>query len=372
MSKGRVYWITGLSNSGKTTVGTALYYELKKIRDNVVILDGDIMKEITSVSISEEYSPEGRFARAKRYSSLSKLLSDQGLTVIVCTISMYDEIRNWNRLNIKGYIEIFLDCPEAVLMSRDKKGLYQSAMNVEYPKSPDIRIVNDGRIPLREIIKLILSHSSNNEDDYDRDRGYWNQYYANIPGETLQPSQFCMDISDDLEPGKHLLELGCGNGRDSLIFLKKGLRVTAIDASDVAIDHLNKLTKETDAALFVCDDFVKCVSLYQLKYDYVYSRFTLHAINDEQETELLENVHSALTENGKFFIEARSIRDDLYGQGKKVGENAFIYDGHYRRFIDPNQFKQKLERLGFKVNMLVESAGLSKTEESDPVLLRCI
>jgi hypothetical protein len=77
-------------------------------------------------------------------------------------------------------------------------------------------------------------------------------------------------------------------------------------------------------------------------------------------------------ENGKFFIETRSIRDDLYGQGKRVGENAFIYDGHYRRFIDPDQFRRKLERLGFKITMFVESAGLSKTEESDPVLLRCI
>lgn len=48
ISNGRVYWITGLSNSGKTTVGTALYYELKKTKNNVIILDGDLLKEIAS------------------------------------------------------------------------------------------------------------------------------------------------------------------------------------------------------------------------------------------------------------------------------------------------------------------------------------
>lgn len=46
MSSGRVYWITGYSNSGKTTIGTALYYELRKTKNNVVILDDDLLKDI--------------------------------------------------------------------------------------------------------------------------------------------------------------------------------------------------------------------------------------------------------------------------------------------------------------------------------------
>lgn len=44
VQKGRVYWITGLPGSGKTTIGTALYYDLREIQDNVIILDGDILK----------------------------------------------------------------------------------------------------------------------------------------------------------------------------------------------------------------------------------------------------------------------------------------------------------------------------------------
>ena len=34
MENGCLYWITGLSGAGKTTIGNALYYELKKKRDN--------------------------------------------------------------------------------------------------------------------------------------------------------------------------------------------------------------------------------------------------------------------------------------------------------------------------------------------------
>lgn len=62
MEKGILYWITGLSGAGKTTVGNALYYELRKYKDNVVILDGDILKRLVGDSLG--YSKEDRKKRA--------------------------------------------------------------------------------------------------------------------------------------------------------------------------------------------------------------------------------------------------------------------------------------------------------------------
>ena len=51
MGKGTLYWITGLSGAGKTTIGNALYYELKKKQDNLIILDGDILKKLVGNSL---------------------------------------------------------------------------------------------------------------------------------------------------------------------------------------------------------------------------------------------------------------------------------------------------------------------------------
>ena len=372
MTKGRVYWITGLSNSGKTTIGSALYYDFRATNNNVIILDGDIMKSITSEMNEETYSPKGRLARARRYSELSKLLSDQGMIVIVCTIAMFDEVRVWNREHIKGYIEVFLDVPEEILRARDKKGLDILTEGVEFPKTPDIRICNDGNRPIRDIVKEIVAFKPRNEEDYDRDKLYWNEYYKRSGELPFEPSQFAKEVINNLKPGKHLLELGCGNGRDSLFFLKHGIRVTAIDASDVAIEALNSITNMDDNALFVCDDFVKCKVLYQMKYDYIYSRFTLHAINEEQEDELLQNIVMALDKGGTLFVEARTIKDDLFGLGKPVEKNAYMYNEHYRRFIDCDDFKRKLLELGFEIVSIEEKTGFSKTDDSDPVLMRCI
>ncbi len=42
--EGRLYWITGLSGAGKTTIGTLFCENLKKKYDNVVIFDGDALR----------------------------------------------------------------------------------------------------------------------------------------------------------------------------------------------------------------------------------------------------------------------------------------------------------------------------------------
>lgn len=372
MASGRVYWITGLSNSGKTTIGTALYYELRKSRNNVIILDGDIMKGIVSGTVSVAYGNSDRIIRARRYCQMAKLLADQGTWVVVCAIAMYDEVRKWNRENIKGYIEIFLNTPDDVLRKRDRKGLYRKELNVEFPKNPDAIFFNDGKEPVREIVQKILNLAPEKEEDYDRDRHYWNAYYRGLMEKKVEASGFAVVVEKRLGKGAHVLELGCGNGRDSLYFLDKGHNVIAIDGSDAAIDKLNELTADNKEALFVCDNFVKCKALYQMKYDCIYSRFTLHAITEEQENELLENVREALNKGGFFSVEARTVRDEIYGKGREVARNAYIYDDHFRRFIDVIEFREKLERFGFEIISIEEARGFSKVGDSDPVLMRCI
>lgn len=148
--------------------------------------------------------------------------------------------------------------------------------------------------------------------------------------------------------------------------------MTGIDASDYIIKELKRRFSDNKNAMFVCEDFVKYFPTDGIKYDYVYSRFTLHAISEIQENRLLNNIKKFLINNGLFLVEARTIHDSLYGKGKKVNTNAYIYNEHYRRFINADEFKLKLKRLGFEILIFEEGTGFSKTENSDPVLLRCI
>lgn len=151
--RGTVYWITGLSGAGKTTIGIKLYEYLRKQKKNVVRLDGDIMREVFN---NTDYSVEGRKSLGYQYARLSKLLSEQGIDVVISVIVMFEEVRIWNRENINEYREIFLNVTMDELIKRNQKGIYTNAIkdsshsvygisiNAELPCNPDLIIDNYG------------------------------------------------------------------------------------------------------------------------------------------------------------------------------------------------------------------------------------
>lgn len=164
--EGKVYWITGLSGAGKTTIGTLLYEKIRSKKDNVVLLDGDTLREILK---QEGYTNEERNRLAFQYSSLCYMLAKQGIDVVICTIAMYDNVRAWNKVNIKNYKEIYLKVPIKTLINRDQKGLYSRALrkeifnvlgmdiDFEEPKQPDLIICNDGKSTPNEVMKKIIN-----------------------------------------------------------------------------------------------------------------------------------------------------------------------------------------------------------------------
>ena len=377
---GLLYWITGLSGAGKTTIGNRLYYELKKSKDNVVLLDGDIIKGIVNDEVG--YSEKERRKRAMKYAKLCKMLTDQDIIVICCTIAMYDEVRVWNKINNKRYVEIFLNVPLDILRERDQKGLYTKFedgeeknilgldLEAEFPKEPNLEFCNDGKESIESIVNKILKYEPEYSSNFDRDVKYWDLYYAKRQA-SESPSPFAQWILPQLIKQKSILDLGCGNGRDSIFFNSNGMIVTAVDASPQAIKILESKTKRNNIC-FICDDFVCSSMLFAGQYDYCYSRFSLHAINKEQEIEVIGNVFKVLKDGGKFFIETRSVADEIYGEGVKVGEDSYYYNGHFRRFIRKECLIKRLKEAGFEIEYEKESRGFAPWEGADPFIIRIV
>lgn len=374
-NKGTVYFFTGLSGAGKTTVGGLFHRRLKATKPNVVYLDGDDIRPVFGEDSG--YTNEARLKWAGRIFRVCKMLSDQGIDVVCCSIAMFESVRAWNRANIPNYKEIYIRVKKETLIARNQKGLYTSGSNVvgvdlpfDEPQSPDLVIQNDGgQTPLELVEGIERALYPNIVQDPIDNTAYWDQYYRNKVCST-EPSPFARYVSTLVDPGKALVELGCGNGRDAVYFAGLGLRVLAIDMSASAIEMLRGLHVEN--ASFLCGDFINAEAHKPEAYDYVYSRFTIHSINQNQERVLIQNMHRALKPGGKFFIEVRGVHDPLYGKGEALERNAFFYDHHYRRFVVMSELMDSLSKFGFLIEYAQEKTGFAPYGNDDPPVIRLV
>jgi adenylylsulfate kinase-like enzyme len=147
--KSRCFWLTGLSGSGKTTLSNTLKAKL----DNVVVLDGDVIREVLGMNFAHDRA--SRLKLAYIYARMAKMLVEHQVNVICSTISLFHEVQDWNRQNIPNYIEVFLDTDRMELERRDSKQIYSQArsgiltnvvgvdIEPEFPRNPEFRIKNE-------------------------------------------------------------------------------------------------------------------------------------------------------------------------------------------------------------------------------------
>ena len=202
-------------------------------------------------------------------------------------------------------------------------------------------------------------------------RDYWGGFYAasrqRVPAE---PSPFARWVAERESPG-HLLDIGCGTGRDSRFFVEHGWAVLGLDAvpqharrackgipanpapefRKVNLDSLRETLAE--GALLSYEPVVRTV----------YGRFLLHALSDYGRENTWRLIAMALARGGRGYLEFRTDRDA--GPPKHFGK-------HFRRFLPPALVVEEAERHGLQVVHREARRGWSPLGEEDPHLCRMI
>ena len=155
----------GLSASGKTTLAQLLARALAQRGFTVEVLDGDIVR--TTLSKGLGFTSGDRVTNLRRIAAMAQNLVHQQVVTIVAAICPYHAIREEVRATIGNYIEVYLNCPLEVCISRDPKGLYRQALAGEIqhftgiddvfdtPVRPDIEVTTHGEPPEASLARIL-------------------------------------------------------------------------------------------------------------------------------------------------------------------------------------------------------------------------
>ena len=165
MKTGFAVWITGLPASGKSTVTAALQKELALRGLNVAVLESDALRKI--LTPRPRYDEEERNVFYGALAHVGRLLTEHGVPVIFDATANRRAYRDRARDAIARFLEVFVDCPLDVCISRDPKGIYRrgregSASGVpgmdavyEPPDSPDVTVRGDEEEPARAARRIV-------------------------------------------------------------------------------------------------------------------------------------------------------------------------------------------------------------------------
>ncbi len=126
--KGCVVWLTGLSASGKSTIGVEVEKMLFEKGSQVVLLDGDNVRKGLNGDLG--FAPEDREENIRRISELAKIFRNEGFIALTAFISPYRKDRDFARGLLKkgDFIEVFVRASVEECKRRDPKGFYKKAI----------------------------------------------------------------------------------------------------------------------------------------------------------------------------------------------------------------------------------------------------
>lgn len=131
-----------------------------------------------------------------------------------------------------------------------------------------------------------------------------------------KPRPFFAPLVDAGTISGSVLDIGCGTGSDSVYFASRGLEVTGLDGSGVAIERARAKAREQGvSARFIQGDALRLSELNET-FDTVVECGLLHVFSDENMARLVREVHAVLRPSGRYVVACFSDQASFDGPRK--------------------------------------------------------
>lgn len=129
----------------------------------------------------------------------------------------------------------------------------------------------------------------------EKDRLKWNRKYREKP-KLLQPRPAAPMVEKWFShaEGDYALDLACGSGKNSLFLAKEGFRIDAVDISEVALSHLEKVSSS---------NHIRVIQTDLDTFTPVANRYDLIVMTNYLDRALIVRTIQALKAGGLFIVE---------------------------------------------------------------------
>lgn len=163
---------------------------------------------------------------------------------------------------------------------------------------------------------LIIINEMNTRDRFNR------FYSDEKPSFGDQPSLNLLNHVDLSAITGEVIDLGCGDGRDSLYLARNGLRVTAVDTSEVGLKKLMTFAEKNgiaDLINTVCAD-VRYWTYPESKYELMIAVTIFDHLPREQVKPVFRRAAQSIIKGGIFLAKVHTIKDPGYTHTKQSSE----------------------------------------------------
>ncbi len=175
---------------------------------------------------------------------------------------------------------------------------------------------------------------------------YWNSLYDKQNYFGTGPTKLAL-FAESLIKSKNIkkiLDVGCGQGRDTFYFSHLGYDVHSIDISNNAIGFVNR-TKELlklNSINAKVHDIEQPFDYPVESFDFIYSNLALQFFEEAKLNNIFMNISKILKSNSSFLFSTKKEGDKYYQFGQKINEFAFEYKGITRYFYPQETIKKLL------------------------------
>lgn len=179
------------------------------------------------------------------------------------------------------------------------------------------------------------------KEDYFSNDEYWKEHI----NKELEIDMWIDEYNEYLKNNGKCLELGCGIGQYSKRFMEYGYEVISTDISDIALNEVKKINKNTKKL-----DMSEPLPFKDNEFDLVFANLSIHYFSEKVTKQLIEEIFRVLKKEGLFVgsVNGTEGYNHIKDTAIEIENNFYFNKNKYIHLFDEKELNKYFNKFDIK------------------------